>query len=638
MLFHNPLREDFGFIVDDESIIMKYFGGKNMAPDEYLDALLSLPGMYRPKVSRDQTWIAWSWVRMGPAMDVYAAPTDGSKIPVRLSETPENTYLVSWLPDSTGVIVAQDKGGNERYQLFQINIGEPLTMRPLTEANPNFFIRGGELHPNGQYLIYGANFDSRTGDEIEPTWMYRHDLQNGERIALAKPEKGGYIWPELSSDGSMVLYNRMDRHPAGRQVWLVDTEGREDREILNFGDDTKTFASWFPRENKILVLAETETHRKLGVFDLPGEEIKWLVDDPDRNIEQAYIPYGSNEIVVLETAGARTHASLLNPESGMETRLSMGMGNLIPIAPLSADQWIGQFYSSSQPSDVFRFSIQNPEYDSNDSISRVWNQTALTKTDFIQAEDFYWTSVDGLQIQGWLYRPGTPSKGTIVYVHGGPSAHSEDAINNQIQLFAHNGFVVLDPNYRGSTGFNMKFREAIKEDGWGGNEQEDIRTGIEELTRKGIAEANKVGITGTSYGGYSSWCAITRFPLETIAASAPVCGMTDLIVDYESTRPDIRPYSEEMMGGSPSEVPQKYHDRSPINFVDNIHGDLLIVQGGRDPNVTPENVRIAQDALDNAGILYEILTFDDEGHGISKPKNQKVLYSKLLEFFNQTFS
>jgi dipeptidyl aminopeptidase/acylaminoacyl peptidase len=184
----------------------------------------------------------------------------------------------------------------------------------------------------------------------------------------------------------------------------------------------------------------------------------------------------------------------------------------------------------------------------------------------------------------------------------------------------------------------MAFREAIKADGWGGLEQEDIRAGVESLIAQGIAQAGKVGITGTSYGGYSSWCAITRYPAETIAASAPICGMTDLVVDYESTRPDLRPYSEEMMGGSPDQVPEKYRERSPIHFVGNIEGKLLIVQGARDPNVTPENVRAVTAALKEAGIPYETLTFDDEGHGVGRPKNQKVLYLRLLDFFTGAFS
>ncbi len=196
---------------------------------------------------------------------------------------------------------------------------------------------------------------------------------------------------------------------------------------------------------------------------------------------------------------------------------------------------------------------------------------------------------------------------------------------------------MLDPNYRGSTGFGLEFREEIKKDGWGSKEQDDIRTGIEALIAAGIAEAGKVGLTGTSYGGYSAWCAITRFPPDVLAASAPICGMTDLVVDYETTRPDLRPYSEEMMGGSPSDVPEVYHERSPINFVDNIKGRVLIVQGMQDPNVTPENVSAVTGALQKAGVEYELLAFDDEGHGIGKPKNQKVLYEHLHKFFKSAF-
>ena len=114
--------------------------------------------------------------------------------------------------------------------------------------------------------------------------------------------------------------------------------------------------------------------------------------------------------------------------------------------------------------------------------------------------------------------------------------------------------------------------------------------------------------------------------------------MTDLVVDYETTRPDIRPYSEEMMGGSPKQVPQRYYERSPINFIKDIRGKLLIVQGQQDPNVTPENVRVVEQALNQARIPYQKLIFADEGHGISKPANQKILFLRLLEFFEEAFA
>ena len=151
-----------------------------------------------------------------------------------------------------------------------------------------------------------------------------------------------------------------------------------------------------------------------------------------------------------------------------------------------------------------------------------------------------------------------------------------------------------------------------------------------------IADAGRVGVTGTSYGGYSSWHLITHYPPEVIAASAPVCGMTDLVVDYETTRPDLRPYSEEMIGGRPDQIPEKYAERSPINYVQNIHGKLLIVQGGQDPNVTPENVRQVRQRLSDHGIPYELLVFLDEGHGVYRQGNQARLYRHLANFFEAT--
>ena len=114
--------------------------------------------------------------------------------------------------------------------------------------------------------------------------------------------------------------------------------------------------------------------------------------------------------------------------------------------------------------------------------------------------------------------------------------------------------------------------------------------------------------------------------------------MTDLVVDYNTTRPDLRPYSEEMMGGSPDDVPEKYYERSPINFVQNIKGRLLIIQGMQDPNVHPDNVAEVRQKLDAARVEYGTLAFDDEGHGISKPKNQKRLYIELAQFFGSAFS
>jgi dipeptidyl aminopeptidase/acylaminoacyl peptidase len=609
-----------------------------MTPAEYLDALLALPRLVAPRVSPDGRWVAWTWFGTGPAADIYAAPTDGSAPPLRLSDTTDDTILVAWSPDSRALLVAQDRDGNERDRLYRIALAAPLTLEPLTEADPHYYIRGGELHPNDRWLIYGANLDAATGAEIEPNWVYRHDLATGERAVLARPAKANWGHPRLSPTGDHVLYMRMDRHPAGSQYWLVGIDGTGDREVLNFGDDVKCQATWFPDGQRAVVLAETPSHARLGVWTLGDGTIRWLIDNPSRNIEMAYAPRNSDKIVVVEVRGARNHPSLLDPDTGEEWPLPVVAGNLTPLAPAANGEWVALYSSSRQPAELVRFSPANCHPDAFTSLARVWERTSLGRDDFAPAEDFRWQSVDGLEVQGWLYRPEGPARGTIVYVHGGPTAHSLDQINAQIQFFVRQGYAVLDPNYRGSTGFGLAFREAIKADGWGGREQDDIRTGIETLLRAGIAQPGRVGITGTSYGGYSSWCAITRWNPEILAAAAPICGMTDLVVDYETTRPDLRPYSEEMLGGSPTQVPDRYRERSPIHFVDQIRGKLLIVQGGQDPNVTPENVSAVRAALDAALIPYDLLVFPDEGHGISRPRNQRILYQRLLDFFAASFA
>jgi dipeptidyl aminopeptidase/acylaminoacyl peptidase len=602
--------------------------------DLRLDALLSIPALFGPCVSPDGKWVAWSWSRLGPAADVFAAPTDGSQPPLRLTETVDgDTTAVSWTPEGDAVLVSQDNDGDERVRLFLVRVAEPGVMEPLTAASPNYYLRGGQLHPNSRWLVYAANLDAESKEETETDRLYRHDLQTDEWLVLARPEKGGIPWPELNRQGTHVLYSRNDLHPAGQQIWLVDIDGVEDREILNFGPRNKISASWFPDGRRVLFVAEAESYRKLGVWSMDERAVSWLVEDPGRNIEYSFVPPNGGPVVVVGIEQAGIRASLLDSQGGTETSLQHTGGNLIPLARTDDGGWICTHYDALHPVDL----VRHGEHGERTSLTDLPGMMGIDEERLVAAEDFRWRSVDGVEIQGWLYRTRGEKLGTIVLVHGGPTSHAEDRFNAEIQYLASRGFDVLAPNYRGSTGFGLPFQESIKQDGWGGREQEDIRCGIEALIAADVAEPGRVGVTGTSYGGYSAWWAITHFEPEIVAAAAPICGMTDLTLDYYATRPDLRPYSEEMMGGSPEDVPDRYRERSPINSVKNIKGDLLIVQGAKDPNVTSDNVHAVTKALEVHSIHYELLTFEDEGHGIARPKNLRVLYPRLAEFFHKAF-
>lgn len=602
---------------------------------KFLEALLSIPAIHSYSLSKDAKYVAYAWKNVHPNLDVFVVPTDGTAQPSALTETPEATFVVSIAPDSCSVIVGEDKNRNERVRLFEIEVDKPKQMRPLTEEDPNYFLRGGSLHPNRKWLLYGANYDVEKRREIEETWLYRHDLETEERVALAKPHKPAWIYPKLSSQGAHLLYNRKDIHPKGDQFWLVDIEGREDREILNFGAKARIKAVWLPDGKRIGFITESkdgkpQKHYSLGIYDIQREESRWIIDNPNRNIEAITSPASGNHLIVLEYHKATLQPSIIDLATMEEKTLPSIKGSLMPVGQVTDQEWVGIRYSSTQPDEIVSFNIENLER--LQPLTHVWERTAIKPGDLAVAQDFEWTAKDNLEIHGWLYRPRTSGRKTIIYVHGGPTSHLEDAINPQIQYFVSRGFNVLAPNYRGSTGYSVEFEDSIRANGWGSDEQEDIWAGAEALIERGIAEEGKIGITGTSYGGYSSWYAITKAP-QLFAAAVPICGMTDLVVDYETTRPDLRPYSEEMLGGSPKEVPERYHERSPINYVHQIKGKFLIVQGARDPNVTPQNMEVMKRELNEKQITYDLLVFEDEGHGILKTRNQKILFKKIIDFF-----
>ncbi|MBN2548863.1 MAG: S9 family peptidase [Anaerolineales bacterium] len=636
-----------------------------MPQETYLKQLMTLPTVLSALVSPDGRWVAFMWYRVHENIDVFLAPggsrspgglsaPGGSSVaPLALTHTPEATELVSWTADSSAVIVAEDHDSNERFRLYRIDLGldenglpHPGPMQPLTENDPPYFLRGGQLSPDGATLYYGANYDFDNQKVIEPTWVYRHDLRTGARIPIARPQHPIYTTPELNLAGTHLIYGRKEHHPAGRQYGLVDVLGKQDREILNFGDEVKVFARWFPDSQHLLVISEAtertpesgQEHISLGIYHCPSGSLHWLVDDPQRSIEGAWVsPDGT--IVVDEIRQTNHVPTQIAPPPGgwrpgsyhlaVETPFPAAEGNLLPLGCLADGDWAAMYFSSTSPTDLLRLTQDGRM----ESLTHVWERTALKPEQLTVAENFTWASVDGLKIQGWLYRAHPNPGRAVIFIHGGPSAHSPNRLHAQIQYLVSAGFNVLDVNYRGSTGFGLKFRELIKEDGWGGREQADIASGAQALIQAGLAAPGKVGVTGTSYGGYSSWYLITHYPPEVIGASAPICGMTDLVVDYNTTRSDLRPLSEEMMGGRPEQAPERYFQRSPINFVQDIRGKLLIVQGAQDPNVTPENVRQVVEHLQAHNIPYELLVFEDEGHGILKPANQEQLYLRLAAFF-----
>jgi dipeptidyl aminopeptidase/acylaminoacyl peptidase len=591
------------------------------------------PEFWEPKLSKDGKWAAWTWTGPTEAGNVWLAPTDGTMPPRRVTDEADHTYARSFSPDSRRVLLAQSEGSSEHDHLTLLDL-ESGARRLLTPKQSDHYLFGGAFTPDGASILYAASWDDAAKSAIEGQRIYLHDLDSGKRQIVSASESLSDKPLELSNDGRLVLYHRHERAAGGSQIWLLDLKSGEEREILNVGDARKAYGSWID-DKRILVWAESDTHDRVGILTLPSLDLHWLIDDPQRSIDNAIAGADGRSVALLDFRQGTLHASSLDLVSGAETRLESPGCSLLPIAQLPSGLWLCERYSSRAPHELVRFDLVTGKMV---EISRTAQHLADPSMRFAPAQPYRCRSGDGTEIAGWLYEPQGESRGLIAHVHGGPTWHSEDWVNGSIQFLVAAGFTVLDPNYRGSTGYGRAFREAIKEDGWGGREQADIRAGLESLVAAGKGQRGRIGIIGLSYGGYSSWCQITR-SADLVNAAVPICGMYQLTTDYDETgMPHGRAYSEEMMGGTPSEQPERYFNASPANFIDRIKGRLMIVHGMMDSNVSPENTRAAIRDLDRAGISYELLTFDHEGHGIYRASNRETLFRRVAEFFEQAFA
>jgi dipeptidyl aminopeptidase/acylaminoacyl peptidase len=588
------------------------------------------PILWSPRVSGDGNWLAWTWPGLTETGEVWIAPTDGSKAPERLTYGQDHYHARSLSQDGSKIVLAQSIGSNEhdRLFLFDRSAGE---VTPLTPLQSQSYVFGGVLTEDGRTLVFTADFEGEA-EPAEGSRIIKQDLATGKRTVLARAKTVFDLAPAPSPDEKLVLYGNGEAHPSGNQMRVVGIDGSGDRAVLDAGARSKTKAHWLGKGNRLLVQAETATHERVGVLDVATGALHWLIDDPRRGIENIVAGRDGRTAMVLEYEEGRLMAKWLDVETGLEQLFILPEASLLPIEQLPGGDWICERYSAAQGHDLVRIEPVT---------MRVTNLTRTAERFNVSScrpRDFRWTATDGTPVQGWLYEPKGESRGLVVSVHGGPTWHSEDWINPVVQFLVGTGFTVLDPNYRGSTGFGHPFREAIKKDGWGGAEQDDIRAGIEALIAAGKAQRGRIGVEGLSYGGYSSWIAITRFA-DLVDAAIPICGMYQLDVDFHETgMPHGRAYSIEMMGGTPDEVPDRYFRASPANFIKNIKGRLLIVHGLADSNVSPENTRVACRDLLAAKIPFELLTFDDEGHGIYKAGNREKLLLRMERFFGKAFA
>ncbi len=588
----------------------------------------ALPEIETLRASGDGLWAFWAWSGLSEVAEIWCAPTDGSAPPVALTEASRDHLSIRDVShDGQRLILARSPDSCEHDQLLLLDRGTGNALTALTPLQRDHYVYGGAFSPDGRSISYISDFDDAAGAVVAGSLLYRHDLASGARTILYRSPDPFGAGTEWSPDGRHLMWHRHRLAPGATQIWVIGADGRDARELVCLGD--KAIATgWWLDDGHVALVADGPEGDRVGIAALDDGHIDWLAGEPDLR-PQALVVGKDGRFACHAFDDGALAAVVFSGSTYTPLPNRSGRRSLLPHAALPGGGWLAEAYDASAPHAVVRVAPDG---------------TCITLAappfagPFAGPEPLHWTAPDGERVQGWLYRPEGKPRGHVTYVHGGPTWHSEDWVNPKIQFWVALGYSVLDPNYRGSTGRGMVWRDKVKEDGWGGREQADIRAGTEAVIAMGMAPAGKIAVAGNSYGGFSSWFAITRHA-DLVTAAIPMCGMYKLDIDYDATEmPWGRAYSEEMMGGSPDEVPERYANASPGNFIAEIRGHVMIVHGLADSNVGPENTHAAVRDLTAAGIAHEVMLFADEGHGVTRRGNLARYLERTAAFLETAFA
>jgi dipeptidyl aminopeptidase/acylaminoacyl peptidase len=466
-------------------------------------------------------------------------------------------------------------------------------------------------------------------------WLWDIEKKEGQRLT-----EGDFTVSDarFSPDGTKISYttNPTPRADDGdiTDIWLLDVATRE-RKKLAATDAPEQAARWSPdgkwiaftgsaagggvyQSHLFVVPAEGGAPRKLtGNFALDAGAPVWSRDGRS-------LYFTSNTLQAIEVFAADVSTGAV--------RQVTRRGGVTSLAEISADgrTVVGTMSGDQRPAEVYRSDLLFTSFE-RISYHNAWlDDYALGGADVVK-----WKSRDGLDIEGVLTRPVDfdPAKKypLLLNPHGGPTAASLLSFNSANQVLAANGYLVLQPNFRGSTGKGEKFAAANKNT-WGQGDYDDCITGVEALVARGIADKERLGAYGWSYGGYMTFWILTQ--TDMFKAVSPGAGLTNIYSMYSQN--DIQRYLRWFYAdASPWDNFDLYWDRSPMKYVKSVKTPTLILHGQNDTRVPIAQAQEFYRALLENKVPVEFVVFPREGHGISEPRHQLDRLRRYVAFFGK---
>ncbi len=595
------------------------------------ETLASLPSFYAPTVSPDSEELAFFHDRTG-RMELYTLSLDdGEWTQWSDGNVPKNlSGGIEWAADGESIYFHRDEAGDEQNDIHAITrAGET---EPVVETDGQSYLMA--VDPDGEFLVYASNHGGQMN-------LHRYDRESGESTQLTEHEdRVNHRAGGLSPDGSRVAYGTNESDdPENLDAYVVDIEGGQPRR-LDIGETGATagVGDWFPDGERLLVADDTPDLGRVGVYDLRDDSVEWLSDGSGVERPVAVSP-DSKRALVLRMRDAATVPVVYDTTTGGGRELDIPTGVVGGISGQDSgfvddSTVLLTSESGDERQSLIEYDLGSDEY------------TAVIEPEyedvdpslFVEPEYVTYESEDGLEIGALLYEAREEPGPAIVYPHGGPTAQTTRRFSIFNQFLVSEGYTVLAPNYRGSTGRGREFRNRIRED-WGGMEQVDIRRGGEWLGERDSVDPDRIAVFGISYGGYSAYCQMTMHP-ELWAAGIAYVGMSDLQALYEESMPHFKSILEDMLG-DPEENEELYRERSAINHVENLQNPIYIIHGVNDPRCPISQARLFRDALEEQGLTegeggdFEYTELGEEGHGSTDIEQQTRAFELLADFLNR---
>ena len=447
---------------------------------------------------------------------------------------------------------------------------------------------------------------------------------NGEtRLAVAHSEQGGHYC--LYRESRLQPWKEIARFGFAEPYWVPAVSKGNNSP---FSRDGKTvFArSHIESDTAVIQPLDLDTFR-LGPI-LHGDEVY----DAASIVQSNY----SGGLIGINYNGSRPYTHWFNDEmkllqSYMEKKLP-DLNHVFVNSNLEETKHIVASYSDRVKSVYSLLSITNGKID----YSLISAGQELHPEDLAETRSIRFTARDGLTLHGYLTLPNveTPAKlPMIVHPHGGPWVRDDWGFDSRVQYMANRGFAVLQINFRGSSGYGLTFLHSGDKK-WGTDMQNDIVDGVQWAIDEGIADPDRIGIYGASYGGYTTLAQLVLYPelYKFGICSVGPGNLIDLINWRKKLGHDRAYLSYTRTIGDPDTEKDLLATHSPINYMDRLQAPLMIVHGTKDYRVPIRQAIELRKKLDRLGKEYEWVVKKDEGHGFRKPKNKIELYTKMDEF------